>query len=155
LNDIDKIALVDFDACHLGPLVAMWRASFESAVGVIAPNPVESWRQYFVDQVLPSHDVRIAMFENELVGFVASSSESIAQLYVRIGNQRRGVGTQLLDWAKERSGGSLWLYTFARNLGARAFYERRGFVPIAHGVEPLSQLEDVKYQWLRGARHTG
>ena len=54
-----------------------------------------------------------------------------------------------------RSSGSLWLYTFARNYGARAFYERNGFVAIAFGFEPKWQLRDVKYQWVgepRGPR---
>jgi RimJ/RimL family protein N-acetyltransferase len=59
----------------------------------------------------------------------------------------------LLDWAKHHSQGSLWLYTFARNAGARAFYERNGFVAIAHGFEPGWKLEDVKYQWIREGRH--
>ena len=91
--------------------------------------------------------MRLALLEDELVGFVAASVESIAQLYVRIGFQRLGIGTQMVDWAKQRSAGSLWLYTFARNLGARAFYEQQGFVVIAHGFEPTWQLADVKYRW--------
>ena len=62
-----------------------------------------------------------------LIGFVAASRDSIAQLYVRIGYQRRGIGKLMLDWAKARSNGRLWLYTFARNKRACAFYERHGF----------------------------
>jgi RimJ/RimL family protein N-acetyltransferase len=45
------------------------------------------------------------------------------------------------------------LYAFTQNAGARAFYERNGFVAIAHGFEPVWQLADVKYQWVRGARN--
>jgi RimJ/RimL family protein N-acetyltransferase len=46
-----------------------------------------------------------------------------------------------------QSAGSLWLYTFARNRVARAFYEQNGFVDVAHGFEPLWQLDDVRYEW--------
>jgi hypothetical protein len=49
----------------------------------------------------------------------------------------------------------LWLYTYTRNLGARAFYERNGFVAIAHGLEPMLQLDDIKYQWTVGTHNAG
>ena len=97
--------------------------------------------------MLPQNTVCLALCGPQLVGFVAASGESVAQLYVRVGEQRRGIGTTLLDWAKGRSDGSLWLYTFARNRGARAFYARSGFTEIAHGFEPMSQLDDVKLRW--------
>lgn len=129
----------------------MWRASFEAGVGIVDLYPLSEQTRYFLSNVIPHNDVRLAMFANELVGFIAASGESIAQLYVRVGFQRRGFGGQLLRWAKEQSTGTLWLYTFARNVGARAFYERNGFVAIAHGYEPIWQLEDVKYQWRRAS----
>ena len=128
----------------------MWRASFEAGVGVKDPHPIAAQKNYFVTQVLPRNSVRMAMLEEQLVGFIAASRESIAQLYVRIGFQRRGIGRRMLAWAKEQSGGSLWLYTFARNQGAQRFYEREGFRIVARGFEPMWQLEDIKYEWTRG-----
>jgi ribosomal protein S18 acetylase RimI-like enzyme len=53
----------------------------------------------------------------------------------------------LIKWAKSQSAGSLWLYTFARNTAAQAFYEHHGFRVVARGFEPAWQLEDIKYQW--------
>ena len=131
----------------------MWRASFETGVGIADPHPLSEQRRYFLTEVLPRNTVRLAVQANALVGFVAASAESVAQLYVRVECQRRGVGTQLLDWAKQHSSGTLWLYTFARNRGARAFYERSGFVAIAHGFEPVWQLADVKYEWAMTTRN--
>lgn len=125
----------------------MWRASFEFGVGVVDPNPLSAQEQYFLSEVLPNNTVRLALLWNELVGVVAASAESVALLYVRVGLHKQGIGSHLLAWAKEQSSGSLWLYTFARNTNARSFYERHGFVAIAHGFEPVWQLEDVKYKW--------
>ena len=153
MNTVRRAIVTEFDAPCVDELIPMWRASFEAGVGIIDPHPLAEQRQYFFSEVLPRNEVRLAVLANEVVGFVASSAESIAQLYIRVGFQRCGIGTQLLAWAKEHSGGSLWLYTFARNLGARAFYERNGFVAIAHGFEPTWQLKDIKYQWVRGARN--
>jgi len=141
------VELIDFDPGRLDALIALWRASFEAGVGVTDPHPLAEQRQYFLGRVLPQHAVRLALRDGELAGFVAASAESVAQLYVRVGWQRRGIGTRLLDWAKQHSAGSLWLYTFARNHGARAFYARHGFVEVACGFEPVWQLDDVKLQW--------
>ena len=145
--------LVEFDAGRIDELVSMWRASFERGVGVIDPHPLAEQRHYFLRNVLPHHRVRLALLGNELVAFIAASDQSIAQLYVRVGFERRGIGTLLVDWAKQNSSGTLWLYTFARNLGACAFYERQGFRVSARGYEPSWQLEDIKYQWFGRSAH--
>ena len=141
--------LEPFDSKWLVELVPMWRECFEYGVGIIDPHPLEAQRRYFLDDVLPHNDVRLALVGGQLVGFIAASPVSIAQLHVHVDFHRRGIGTQMLDWAKEQSTGSLWLYTFARNRGARAFYEHHGFVYVEHGFEPTWQLDDVKYRWLR------
>ena len=125
------------------------RPASASSIRIISRNCANT----FLSEVLPRNEVCLAIHANALVGFIAASAESVAQLYVRVGCQRRGIGTQLLAWAKERSIGHLWLFTFARNLGARAFYERNGFVAIAHGFEPMWQLEDIKYQWKVGTHN--
>lgn len=144
-----RVELVGFELHRLDELVPMWRASFEAAVGVTDPHPLAEQRQYFLETVLPHHEVRLALdpADGRLLGFVAASRESVAQLFVRIGEQRRGIGRAMLDWAKAQSAGCLWLYTFARNTGARAFYQREGFVVVAHGFEPHWRLDDVKYHW--------
>ena len=143
----DAIALVDYDAARLDDLVPMWRASFERGVGIVDPHTLAEQRAYFLAQVLPKCDVRLALRGDALVGFVAASHESIAQLYVRVGCQQQGIGTRMLDWAKAHSAGSLWLYAFAQNRVACAFYERHGFAVAARGFEPTWRLDDVRYVW--------
>jgi ribosomal protein S18 acetylase RimI-like enzyme len=144
-----RVALVEFEPRRLDELVTMWRASFEAGVGIVDPHPLAQQRSYFVAEVLPRNDVSVALRDEQMVGFVAATRESITQLYVRVGCQRQGIGRTLLDWAKDRSNGHLWLYTFARNRGAQAFYERNGFAVAARGFEPTWQLEDIRYEWCR------
>lgn len=139
--------LIEFEPSWLDELIAMWRASFEQGVGISDPHPLEEQKQYFLTEVLPLHEVRLAVLDKRLVGFVAASKTVLAQLYVRTSCQRQGVGSHMLAWAKAQSSGSLSLYTFARNEGACAFYERNGFVAVKRGVEGTWQLEDVQYRW--------
>lgn len=143
------IRIVDFHPRQADDLVAMWRASFEHGVGIRDPHSLAEQRRYLLERVLPNHAVHLALQGTQIVGFLASSRESIAQLYVRVACIGMGIGTRLLTLAKDESAGRLWLYTFARNTPARGFYERRGFVAVAHGFEPTWQLEDVKYEWVK------
>jgi GNAT superfamily N-acetyltransferase len=139
--------VVPYAAGMLVPLVDLWRASFEHGVGIVDPHPIEGQRDFFVREVLSAHEVSVALRGGEIVGFLASNRESVGQLFVRVGEHRQGIGSMLLDLAKARSAGSLWLYTFARNAVARRFYEKHGFVAVAFGHENMWQLDDVKYCW--------
>lgn len=129
-------------------LVRLWRESFEFGVGVADPHPLEEQEQHLMTVVVPNNAVRLAFFKGQMVGFVAATTTSISQLYVRKGFHRRGIGSRLLHWVKEQSNGSLWLYTFERNDGARAFYERHGFKIVARGHEPNWKLDDLRYEWV-------
>jgi GNAT superfamily N-acetyltransferase len=130
-------------------LVLMWRASFEHGVGVIDPHPLAEQTAFLLDQVVPSHRIVVAHDESGTAGFLAATDESVGQLYVRVDRIGEGIGSGLLGCAKRESLGRLWLYTFARNHRALAFYARHGFVEVARGFEPTWQLEDVRMQWTR------
>jgi len=141
------LELVEYEASYLDRLVRLWREAFEFGVGVTDPHPLADQREYFVSQVVPANRVTLALLESQLVGFIASSPESIAQLHVQVGLHRRGIGSALLALSKVRSAGSLWLYAFTRNIRACQFYEKHGFVAVERGFEPTWKLEDVRYSW--------
>jgi ribosomal protein S18 acetylase RimI-like enzyme len=130
-------------------LVALWRDSFALGVGAPVPNPVDEHLRYFDEHVLTETRVQLALRDGELVGFVASTPQSVMQLYVHVGHLGQRIGTRLLDHAKAVSGGKLWLYTFVTNTNAQRFYERHGFDIVERGFEPVMQLGDLRYEWRR------
>lgn len=139
-----------FEPAHTDELVRMWHASFEHGVGITDPYPLEGRRAYFLREVVPGYSVRVARLGDELVGFMAATPESIAHLYVKVGYHERGIGSRLLGLAKEASGGSLWLYAFARNLNACRFYTRHGFCEVERESQNMYRMEAVRYVWRRG-----
>ena len=148
---MNEVVLREFKASDIDELVPMWRASFEAGVGIRDPHTLAEQRDYFWSEVAARHQVRVLQSSGLLLGFVAASRDTVAQLFVRVGHHRRGLGSGLLAWAQAQSEGRLWLYTFAQNANARAFYERHGFRATAHGFEPNWQLADVRYEWSRPA----
>ncbi len=144
-----QVSLVDFTPAHADELVAMWRASFEAAVGVREPHTIEQQRAYLLGTVVPSTRVLVALVGGRVVGFIAAANERIDQLYVHVDHQGIGIGSQLLQWAKDNSKGRLSLFTFERNDRAQKFYEARGFQIVGRGFEEGWQLPDIRYEWNR------
>jgi len=149
LSPPGRDTLVDFQPYHTDAVVSMWRTSFERALRITDPHPLEEQKQYLLNEVIPNNTVRVARRGPHVVGFIAATQDSIAQLYVHVDYQGLGIGFHLLQWAKRNSAGSLWLYTFERNQRARQFYESNGFEIVERGFEEEWQLDDLKLVWNR------
>jgi hypothetical protein len=78
---VDSIRIEPYQPEHARPLVELWRASFEYGVGIKDSHPLEDQLAFFEAKVLPENTVRIALSASGLVGFIASTPESVAQLY--------------------------------------------------------------------------
>jgi ribosomal protein S18 acetylase RimI-like enzyme len=102
----------------------------------------------FRDRVIPGNDTWVAVKNGAIVGFLTLSGSYVARLYVDPGYQGSGVGSALLDHAKQLSPTGLELHTHQRNLRARGFYESREFVAVKFGISPAPENEpDVEYHW--------
>jgi GNAT superfamily N-acetyltransferase len=110
-------------------------------------------RHYFAEIVIKRCAVWVAVEERRVIGFMAWNAESahLDHLYLSPGHYRRGLGTRLLDKAKELSAGKILLYAFQRNTRARAFYEHHGFRAtwFGDGAENEEREPDVLYEWRR------
>ncbi|MDQ4070189.1 MAG: GNAT family N-acetyltransferase [Actinomycetota bacterium] len=85
----------------------------------------------------------------EVVAVMVLGDEWIEQLYVGPAWTGRGIGTRLVEMAKELRPDGLQLWTFQSNVGARRFYERHGFVAEewTDGRGNQERAPDVRYVW--------
>lgn len=131
--------------------MSIWRASKRDAypyVEVQQRYTLEEDTEHFRDMVAAERAVWLAEVGGRLVGLLAIKDDFIDQLYVVVEEQGRGVGTALLQKARELSPSGLRLYTFQKNVRARAFYERHGFKAVRFGRSPAPENEpDVEYHW--------
>jgi GNAT superfamily N-acetyltransferase len=107
----------------------------------------EEDRAFFRDNVWSRCEVWGA-FNDEMIGFIAFAAEWIDHLYVLPESQRQGTGRALLEVAKTART-CLQLWTFQKNLAARAFYEKSGFIAVTmtDGSRNEEREPDVLYQW--------
>src|SRR5437870_1975916 len=85
------IEIVEYVPAHRDDLVEMWRTSFEEAVGIADPNPIEDQRRYFDEEVVSENRVLVVLDSttHKVIAFMVSTAETISQLYVHVGYQRQ------------------------------------------------------------------
>jgi ribosomal protein S18 acetylase RimI-like enzyme len=137
----------------LEEVVSVWhetRKKTHTALGFRSERGVtlDDSRRIFRESIAPSCQIWVAERRGEVVGFMAIRGSYIDRMYVRPDDQRGGVGTALLEKARELSPDDLALHTHRANRSARAFYEKHGFRPVRFGVSPPPESEpDVEYRW--------
>jgi putative acetyltransferase len=106
----------------------------------------ESW---VGNVVLPGQDVWIAARDDIAVGFVALTPAWVEQLYVEPEAWRSGVGSLLLEHAKQHQPNGFRLWTFQRNATARSFYRKHGLTEIrmSDGYDNEEKEPDVLLGW--------
>lgn len=97
------------------------------------------------------HEMRVAASETdvaEILGVIVTSAGWVDHLYVAPSSQGRGIGTALLDSAKDGSDRPLELWAFQQNARARSFYEAHGFVAVRMTDGDNEERQpDVLYRW--------
>jgi ribosomal protein S18 acetylase RimI-like enzyme len=149
------INIIEYDEKYAFDTVKMWRASIEKALGVTDPHSWEEQLEY-LKAIVTANRVYLGIEEptDKVVAMMAVGGSELDHLYVHVDYQGLGIGTRLLNVAKELSPGRLQLYTFEINKMAQLFYERHGFVIIGRGVESQSGMADIRYEWVKD-RPTG
>lgn len=92
----------------------------------------------------------VAETDGEISGFIAIHGGMVEHLYVRPDFLRRGIGSALLEQAKERLPLGFRLWVFQENLPARAFYERHGLRVIEEtdGSRNEERTPDALCEWM-------
>jgi len=85
----------------------------------------------------------------EIIGWLDVHEDWVDQLYCKRGHTGKGIGTELLDFAKTQSPTGLQLWTFQVNTGARKFYQREGFreSELTDGKNNEEKTPDVRLIW--------
>ena len=135
-------------------LAAILRAAMRGAMPWLPElHTPEQDRRFLREVVLPNEELWVAEIDERPVGFAALGSRDgddyLQHIYVAPEHQSCGLGTQLLDRAKERRPSGFRLWVFQKNDGARRFYERHGLqlVELTDGIGNEEKEPDALYEW--------
>jgi GNAT superfamily N-acetyltransferase len=130
------------------PAVGLWyRAWHESHAGERHVFPIEAWRERWVQWVVPSNAIHVAVADAGVVGYVAvvPAAPWNGHVVVTPEYRRRGIGTRLLDAAKGASPQGLVFDVFEADATARTFYARCGFAAGEAVVHPRTGAPMIRY----------
>jgi ribosomal protein S18 acetylase RimI-like enzyme len=125
------------------------RSMFTAMPWLARPHTDEETRAWVEHVVIAEQQVWVAERDGRVLGFAALRDGWLEHLYLAPEAQRRGIGGTLLALIRQHSPEGLSLYAFARNVAARRFYERNGFVAVAtsDGAGNEQREPDVTYRW--------
>lgn len=139
------------DGAGIGDVwLTSWRVTYDFPPG----HPDDDVRRWLAEELLPRHETWVAVDgDDRIVALMALSEGMVEQLYVAPDWIGRGLGSRLIDLAKDRRPGGLELWTFEANTRARRFYEHHGFVEVERtdGARTAERQPDVRYAWRPGS----
>lgn len=139
-----------YQSSDLEAIVNLWYHTWHETFPHLShPHPYSVWRTRFQAHLAVQATVWLAEVDNSIVGFIAIllSERSIDQLFVHPQYHDRGIGSALLNQAKQLCPQGLTLYTLQVNAKACAFYERHGFKRGRLSVNKFNGQPNVEYRW--------
>jgi GNAT superfamily N-acetyltransferase len=136
------------------PAVAeVFLGSFHATYEFPLAHSDDEVRGWIRDGLIPDHEVWVAHEDGAVVAMLALAPGWVEQLYVAPERLGEGVGSRLVELAKQRQPDGLQLWTFQVNERARRFYERHGFVAaeMTDGRANQERQPDVRYEWMPAA----
>jgi GNAT superfamily N-acetyltransferase len=103
----------------------------------------------FNERILPRSEAWVVEADGCVVGYAALDGDMLDAIYVEPDAQGRGLGTALLERAKQLRPDGLRLWVFQKNEAARRLYERHGFrlVELTDGAGNMEREPDALYEW--------
>jgi GNAT superfamily N-acetyltransferase len=124
-------------------------AAFHATYAFPLAHGDDEVRFWVRDELLRKTETWVAELDGAVVGYLSLGDGWIEHLYVAPGHTGSGIGSRLIELAKERQPAGLQLWTFQVNAGARRFYERHGFTEVERtdGAGNEERQPDIRYAW--------
>ncbi|MEU4604027.1 GNAT family N-acetyltransferase [Kribbella sp. NPDC023972] len=144
--DTDEAARLWWRSRHADP------AQLPAAIHTF--DQVVSW---FADVLLPDAQTWVALDDGRIVAVLTLDGDDLDQLYVDPDAHGHGIGSTLVDLAKDLRPGGLALWTFQSNTRAQSFYAHHGFAEVRRtsGAGNEEKAPDIRMTWGNHPESTG
>ncbi|MDN3647472.1 GNAT family N-acetyltransferase [Reinekea marina] len=116
----------------------------------IDPEFIAKDRHRVRDEYLPLNQSYVYEKHRQILGFISLTQSHINGLFVSVDEQRKGIGSDLIEHAKERHE-QLELYCFADNYKAQRFYFSQGFEVTGEQKNAHLPFDEYIMRWEKAA----
>ena len=137
-----------FENKDLDQVMSIWlQVNMESHFFIEA----DYWKNNYemVREMIPKAEVFVSEENGQIRGFIGLIDTYIAGIFVRVAEQSKGVGTELLHTVMKLRD-NLRLNVYKKNTKVVSFYRHYGFQIINQGIDE-STLEEYTMEWHRQA----
>jgi ribosomal protein S18 acetylase RimI-like enzyme len=129
-------------------IAELYERSFATLTFLPVLHTLDEHRRWFAS-VLAEQEVWVDEEDGAIAGFAAFDDAMLNYLYLEPDAFGRGIGTALLEKAKERRPVGFRFWVFQQNERARRFYESRGckLVELTDGSRNEERTPDALYEW--------
>lgn len=130
-------------------VMELWKNSTIEAQNFI---PDSYWLENYdnvKNNYLPNSDTYVYEEDGEIKGFVSLIENIfIGGLFIRVDSQRKGIGSVILDFLKERND-KLQLTVYDKNERAMKFYLKSGFKILNTEIDKKTREKEHLMEWRR------
>ena len=130
-------------------VMELWKNSTIEAQNFI---PDSYWLENYdnvKNNYLPNSDTYVYEEDGEIKGFVSLIDNIfIGGLFIRVDSQRKGIGSVILDFLKERND-KLQLTVYDKNERAMKFYLKSGFKILNTEIDKKTREKEHLMEWRR------
>ena len=111
--------------------------------------PKEYWinnKALMIEKYLPNSEAYVAEQSNNILGFIALSDNYIASIFIDIEQQGRGIGSLLLNYAKNLRN-ELTLNVYQKNKKSVDFYKSKDFTILSESTDQPTLEKEYVMQW--------
>ena len=127
-------------------VVELWFDISIQAHNFISPDYWKENKKAMAETYLPNAETYLAIFNDEIVGFVAMADNFLAALFVQTIMQGQGIGNNLLCYIKERRE-TIQLKVYKKNSNSIQFYKKQGFDILSDEIDNNTNEIEYLMEW--------
>ncbi len=145
-NGLKNITIKKMGSDDLDHVVNIWYEASIQSHDFISDNYWQDNKKVMKDKYLPASEAYLAVQGEIILGFIVLADCYLAALFIKPEMQSKGIGSLLLDYAKNIRH-ALHLKVYKKNNKSVKFYQNKGFTILSKSIDRETGETELVMKW--------